>query len=410
MAGRGRWWAGDRGVFAALLVTALAAQLSVAIGQLALGLALLAALARVAMRRDRVARTGLELPFLLLLFWALAMIPVSEVPHESLRNARRFYLFVPLWLGAGYVVGERRRWAVLAAVALGATVNAVYSVVVESVIPGDYALRIGMIQHSVITSSWLVMTASLLAGAVALLGPGVRLRLGAALVLAPLLVAVALTQSRSAWLGVAAGFALMTACARPRLILPLILVAAAGFALSPPHLRDRVRSVTDPAQATNAQRLVLWRAGLDLVREHPVTGVGDRNLAPLTPALAMAPGAVPTVHVRHLHQNFLMLAAIWGVPGLVFGTWFLLGMGWQLGRRWRELRVAGARAPPTRRIWALGGLGVWVGVIVSGLFDWSFGDPELGLVYLLVVGVALAPATVRDPLVLDAAGSQAVQA
>jgi O-antigen ligase len=395
-------------VFAALLLAALAAQLSVAIGQLALGLAMLAALARVATRRDRVARTGLELPFLLLLFWALAMIPVSEVPHEGLRNARRFYLFVALWLGAGYVVGERRRWAVLAAVALGATINAVYSVVVESVIPGDYAHRIGMIQHSVITSSWLVMTASLLAGAVALLGPGVRLRLGAALVLAPLLVAVALTQSRSAWLGTAAGFALMTAFARPRLVLPLILVAAAGFALSPSHLRERLRSVTDPAQATNAQRLVLWRAGLDLVREHPVTGVGDRNLAPLTPALAMAPGAVPTVHVRHLHQNFLMLAAIWGVPGLVFGTWFLLGMGWRLGRRWRELRVEGARAPPARRIWALGGLGVWAGVIVSGFFDWSFGDPELGLVYLLAVGVALAPATLRDPLARNADGPQVV--
>ncbi|MDO9172881.1 MAG: O-antigen ligase family protein [bacterium] len=397
-------------MFAALLLAALAAQLSVAIGQLALGLALLAALVRVASRRDRPARTGLELPFLLLLFWALAMIPVSEVPHEGLRNARRFFLFVPLWLGAGYVVGERRRWAVLAAVALGATINAVYSVLVESVIPGDYAHRIGMIQHSVITSSWLVMSASLLAGAVVLLGPGGRLRLAAALVLAPLLVAVALTQSRSAWLGTAAGFALMTACARPRLILPLILVAAAGFALSPAHLRDRLQSVTDPAHATNAQRLALWRAGLVLVREHPITGVGDRNLAPLTPALVVVPGAAPTAHVRHLHQNFLMLAAIWGVPGLVFGTWFLLGMGWRLGRRWRELRVAGVRAPPARLIWALGGLGVWVGVVVTGFFDWSFGDPELGLVYLLAVGVALAPGTARDPLARDAAGSGTVQA
>ncbi len=402
MAGRGRWWAGDGGVFAALLLAALAAQLSVAVGQLALGLALLAALVRVASRRDRPVRTGLELPFLLLLFWALAMIPVSEVPHEGLRNARRFYLFVALWLGAGYVVGERRRWAVLAAVALGATINAVYSVLVESVIPGDYAHRIGMIQHSVITSSWLVMSASLLAGAVVLLGPGVRLRLAAALVLAPLLVAVALTQSRSAWMGTAVGIALMTACARPRLVLPLILVAAAGFALSPAHLRDRLQSVTDPAHATNAQRLALWRAGLDLVCEHPITGVGDRNLAPLTPALVVVPGAAPTAHVRHLHQNFLMLAAIWGVPGLVFGTWFLLGMGWRLGRRWRELRIAGVRAPPARLIWALGGLGVWAGVVVTGFFDWSFGDPELGLVYLLAVGAALAPVTARDPLARDA--------
>ncbi len=398
MTGRVRWWTGDGVVFATLLMTALASQLSVAIGQSALGLALLAALVRLALRRDRPARTGLELPFLLLLVWALAMIPLSDVPHEGLRNARRFYLFVPLWLGAGYVAGERRRWAVLAAIALGATINAVYSVVVESVIPGDYALRIGMIQHSIITASWLVMSAVLLAGAVVLLGPGRRLRLAAVLVMAPLLVALALTQSRSAWLGAAAGLGLMTLCARPRLILPLLLLAVAGVALSPAHLRDRLWSVTDPSQATNAQRLVLWRAGLDLVREHPVTGVGDRNLGPLTPALVVVPGATLTTHVRHLHQNFLMLAAIWGVPGLVFGSWFLLGLGWRLGNRWRELRAAGARAPPARRVWALGALGVWAGVMVAGFFDWTFGDPELGLVYLLAAGVALAPARESDPL------------
>lgn len=405
MAGRHRWWAGDGVVFAALLLAALAAQLSVAIGQLALGLALLAALARVATRRDRPARTGLELPFLLLLVWALAMIPLSDAPHEGLRNARRFYLFVPLWLGATYVVGERRRWAVLAAVALGATVNAVYSVLVESVMPGDYTHRIGMVQHSIITASWLVMAAALLVGAVVLLGPGRRLRLAAALALAPLLVALALTQSRSAWLGAAAGFGLMTLVARPRLILPLLLAAAAGVALSPAHLRERLWSVADPAQATNAQRLVLWRAGLDLVREHPVTGVGDRNLGPLTPALVVVPGATLTTHVRHLHQNFLMLAAIWGVPGFVFGTWFLLGLGFRLERRWRELRAAGARAPPARRVWALGALGVWAGVVVAGFFDWTFGDPELGLVYLLAAGVALAPAKAHDPLVAGDPGA-----
>ena len=391
MTGRSRWWAEDGIVFAALLLAALASMLSVAIAQLLLGVALLAALVRVASRRDRPARTGLEWPFLLLLVWALATIPLSDVPHEGLRNARRFYLFVPLWLGAGYVAGERRRWAVLAALAFGATINAVYSVVVESVLPGDYAHRIGMIQHSIITASWLVMAVALLAGAVVLLGPGRRLRLAAGAVLVPLLVALALTQSRSAWLGAAVGFGLMTLFSRPRLILPLVLLAAAGVALSPAHLRDRLWSVTDPSDATNAQRLVLWRAGLDLVREHPVVGVGDRNLAPLTPALVVVPGATLTTHVRHLHQNFLMLAVIWGVPGLVFGTWFLLGLGWRLARRWRALRPAGARAPPAQRIWALGALGVWAGVVVAGFFDWTFGDPELGLVYLLAAGIALAP-------------------
>ena len=43
-----------------------------------------------------------------------------------------------------------------------------------------------------------------------------------------------------------------------------------------------------------------------------------------------------------------------------------------------------------RRTWIAAALGVWTAVMVSGLFDWSFGDPELTLVLFATCGIALS--------------------
>lgn len=385
------WWRSDGPVAALLVLTALASQLSPAISQSLLGVALLWALLRVVATGDRPARTGLEIPWLLLLAWAALMIPVDGHPGEGLHNFRRFYLFLPLWLGATYLGGERRRLWMLAAFAGGAFVDAVYSVVTETLLTGDYSHRLKMIQHSTITASWIAMAASLLALAWVLRGRGPWKRLPGVVALAPSLAALALTQGRGAWVGFVAGATVMTLAWRRWLLIPLLAALALGFAFGPAPVRTRLSTFLDPNYSTNAQRLALWRSGWDIVRGHPLTGVGDRDLSEFTPVfLEHGPDGEP-VHVRHVHQNFLMLAAIWGAPGLVFGTWFLVALGVRLWRRWRELRGLGERAPPWAAVWTLAALGMWTAVLATGLFDWSFGDPELGMVYLLAAGVALAP-------------------
>mgnify|MGYP001766914568 FL=1 len=119
---------GERLLFAALLACAAAATVSVAVSQAALGLALLLALVRWTRRRGRPARTGLELPAALLAGWALATIPFSGEPRQSLIFARRFFLLAPLWLFATYAATERRRRWVLGALLAGATAVALRGV------------------------------------------------------------------------------------------------------------------------------------------------------------------------------------------------------------------------------------------------------------------------------------------
>lgn len=372
-------------VFLALM--ALASHLSVAASQILLGAALLTALVRWLRGRDRPEALAVELPAVLLLVWALAMIPLSPRPEESLLFARRFYLFTALWLCATFVRGEGRRGVLLALALAGAVVNCVYSIVTEAWLPGDFSRRISLIQHSTMTGSWLVMCAALTAVSYVIHGRGLWLRVLAAASTAPLLAALVLTQSRSAWLGFATGAAVTVALRRKRLVLLLLALVVGVFALGPDTYRDRLRTIVDPTYRTNVQRFAMWEAGWDLVKAHPLTGVGDRNLSEYSPVFQTG-GRDATL--PHLHSNPLMLAVIWGLPGLVLGTWFMLALGVRLWRRRQVFGRQDGRGPPLRPVWIAAALGIWTAVNVSGLFDWSFGDPELSLVFFSTCGIALS--------------------
>ena len=137
-------------------------------------------------------------------------------------------------------------------------------------------------------------------------------------------------------------------------------------------------------------RLEMWRGGLEMVKAHPVTGVGDMGLEEISKEYYTAADGL---YFGHMHNNFVHLAVIWGVPGLLLGTWFLLAPGWLLVRRWIRMKREddALRAPPVLGAWVLGVAGSWVGMFVAGFTEWYLGDAETMLVYLALLGVALGP-------------------
>jgi len=386
-AGGGPWWLTDRPAVLLLAVTAAASVLSVAVSQIALGATLAWCLWLQLRGRPVWVRTGLEWPAAALLLWALAVLPLSTDVGSSLLHSRRFYLFTALWLGAALAGTDRRRRLLAIALLVGASVDAVVSIVFQAWLPGRWDARLPLLQHSTITGAWLMMGAALLAVGWLLAGRG-RRRWWSLVPLATAMTAVLLTRTRSAWMGLAAGLVLLVLAAgwRKRLLLMAALVLA--ILLGPAPLRERTATIVDPSYRTNSQRIDLWRTGWELVRQRPLLGVGDRDLREFTPGVVRYDGGRHVVHMPHLHQNFVMLAVIWGIPGLLLGTWLLLAMGRRLWGAMRSARRAGREVPLA---WALGGWGLWVAVMVAGLFDWTFGDQELSLLLMLVVGIALAP-------------------
>lgn len=381
----------DRPAWWFLWIAAAAALLSVAVSQIALGLALAWCAAGWMSRRRRPPRTGLERPVLALAGWALLTLPFSTDVASSLLHARRFYLFTALWLAAGLARTPARRRRLAAAVLGGAAVNAAVSIVTQAWLPHRWGARLPLLQHSTITGGWLMMVAALVAAAWGLARAARARWLLPPLALA--VAAVALTQTRSAWIGLAVGalslLALVGRRRRPAAAAGLAALLAAAVLLSPGEWRRRAASIADPAYRTNRQRLELWRVGWELVRRRPLLGVGDRDLAAFTPAMYTGAGKQRREHhSRHLHSNLVMLAAIWGVPGLLLGCWLMLAA---LRAAWRAVRAARQRGPPERLAWAAAAWAVWWAMLAAGLFDWTFGDQELSLLLWLVTGAALAP-------------------
>jgi O-antigen ligase len=385
-------------VFLLLMLTA--GFLSIAVSQLALGLGLLMLLVRWAFRREAPPLTGLEKTAALLAVWALVMVPFSSNVAQSALYYRRFYLFTAIWVAASCATTERRRLLMLAFLMAGAVATCLHDQVLLLVKTGSLFRERMTGPFNAMTSAVLLMMAALTAvGFLVAPGVGKRLRLAMALALLPLVTGIIMIMTRSAQFGLVAGVGALLLVARPRLfggfaaalLAVVVVIALQGDRLpaNGPLFRLKPQYLLEDKNTT--LRLEMWRGGWNMVKRHPITGVGDRGLEEISPNYYTS---ADTLYFGHLHSNIPHMAAIWGVPGLLFGQAFIFAGLWHLVRRWRALRrqPGGAAATPTMAGWTLGAIAVWAGFYVAGFTDWYFGDAEPMLIYLAILGAALGGA------------------
>jgi O-antigen ligase len=163
----------------------------------------------------------------------------------------------------------------------------------------------------------------------------------------------------------------------------VILISAplASFTI----LRARGISFIDPNEGSTAYRLVVWREALNLIRQHPLVGIGKGSDGVLKERFGLFDsGKLPP---GHFHSSPIQIALWWGLPALAcyaaFMSIFLLE-GWRLSRL--------AQANNDRKVWgiALGTTGALVAFNVSSLVHWNFGDGEVVMALWLMAGLAFA--------------------
>jgi O-antigen ligase len=206
--------------------------------------------------------------------------------------------------------------------------------------------------------------------------------------------ALAVTFSRNAWLGFAAGTLGLVGTARRgrRAVLVVVVAAVLAAAFSADGVMARVRSIANPEDATIRDRVAMWRSGLAMIADHPLLGVGPGQVRVWYPHYRR-PEAV-RASTGHLHNSPIQIAAERGLPAL--GVWIWLWVlffhegALVLGRIGGE-RVT-ERALVAASLWGVGGF------LVAGLFEHNFGDGEVVMpVYALmaipwIVARALPPA------------------
>lgn len=195
--------------------------------------------------------------------------------------------------------------------------------------------------------------------------------------------ALLLTLTRSAWLGwVTAIFVLlMLTKSQIRYYVPAALLLFISFLPLP--LFSRMASTFDMKQESNFDRLRMLQAGGEMIKDHPVWGVGPGNVKEVY-ALYKKHDA-PRTRPPHLHNNVVQLWAERGVLGLAAYVLFLALFLRECAR--------GRQGP--NRMYADIGIAVTVALTVAGLFEFNFGDTEV--FYLTLNLFALIATAVERP-------------
>jgi putative inorganic carbon (HCO3(-)) transporter len=269
----------------------------------------------------------------------------------------------------------------LAALLLASIVCSLAGVAEYALGPGGLTGRArGPVGHYMTYGGQLLLLVTLAVG-VALAARERRWRVLAAAAAGCGMAALAATYTRSAWLGLCVALVALLGGMRPRLLPWLALAVAAAVALSPPALRERLTSAFDPSHPHNRERTYMWQAGAAMFREDPLTGVGLQDLQPLFERY-WPPQA--RERVGHLHSVPIHVAATMGVVGLAAFAWLMAGLfrAALLGLR---RPVAAGGLPSGVRLAVACGL---AGLLVSGLFEWTFGDEELLEMVYVLAGIA----------------------
>jgi hypothetical protein len=136
-------------------------------------------------------------------------------------------------------------------------------------------------------------------------------------------LAIVLTGTRSALLGLLIGAVLFIAIARPRLDKRIMLVVAGGLAavgilyISPAGAKLRARVHWSRDDVRGGARLLLWRDSLDMAMRRPMLGFGPETFTAEFPAFESVElaRAYPDFYHESPHNMFLDALTSRGLPG-----------------------------------------------------------------------------------------------
>jgi len=198
----------------------------------------------------------------------------------------------------------------------------------------------------------------------------------------PILVCLYLTHSRGAWLlGVPAALLFIGALRGWRAFLAAVGAAVAALvALLPFAGAERIRTLFDLSGGTALHRLQLWEATVNMIRDHPVWGVGLDNFLYQYPRY-MLPEAWQEPDLSHPHNILLDWWTRLGVLGVAALVWIEVAF-FRLGLRlYRSFDHGDPRAL------VLGLMASMVDFLAHGLIDNSFFLVDLAFVFFLSLGM-----------------------
>jgi putative inorganic carbon (hco3(-)) transporter len=357
---------------------------SIAAAQILLGIAVLAWLGLHLADQQPVAAPSFFWPLVAYAAATLLAAGFSLDPSVSVADCKQLFLLLLVPVVYDFARGARADGLLTIIISVGAA-SAFVGIVQYGILNYDNLGRRmqGTLSHWMTYSGTLMLV---ICASLARLLFGTRDRLWAAFVLPALLVSLALTLTRGAWLGAAAGAAVLFLIKDIRLTALIPIVAAVALLVAPEALSDRMTSIGDMSDPTTRDRVAMLEAGVAMIGDHPWTGVGPDMVGRVYPDYRTA--AAVQANNPHLHNVPMQIAAERGLPALLLWLAFVTSATVGL---WR------LRRDPAVRPLAAAGLSAVAAMLVAGASEYNFGDSEFLMLFLVMITIPFAAArTGRD--------------
>ncbi|MBV8863777.1 MAG: O-antigen ligase family protein [Acidobacteriaceae bacterium] len=379
-----------------LLTVAIAAagfiQISIAASQVLLGAGTLLLL----IFRQKLKFPRIWVPLACLFIWTALADVVSPDPWLGRAQIKKFFvfLFIPLVYG---VFAEQfpKIFYLMMAWAAGATASA--SLALFQFIRSAHVSYISYVGKRItgFESHWMTFGGLQLSVLLLLLAQlffsNRRLPLWAYSSVAIIGTAILLGGTRSIWLAAVPAVIYLVWIWRPRMILVVPVLVAAGFLSAPHNVKERLLSLAHPQEDvdSNRHRVVTFRTGLEMIKAHPWFGLGpeeiSRNFDAYVPKDVDRP--LPIGYYGHLHNIYVQYAAERGIPGLLCVMWFVVLTLYDCSRA----RFSQPRQERSQEVFILHGtVAVTIGILVGGMFEYNLGDSEVLMMFCSVVALGYA--------------------
>jgi O-antigen ligase len=354
---------------------------SIALSSIAMGTAIVLWLAHLVMTRGATLRPNrMDLFFLFYVIAELLSSIFALDPTASFFNMKRMFLITFVYLVLATMDTERKLKVALGFFVGVTALLSLFEMFSLTSIGGHY-MRLSLFQYYM-TEGGIKMIALLLLVPF-LIHPSTpkKVRNLGLLCALPLLTGLILTQTRSSWLGFAAGVVSVGMIRGKKTILALVLLIAVFLVVAPRDYRARAASIFDPTDRSNLSRIHMITTGWRMYLDHPLLGIGDTDLKKLY-VTYITP--IEEGEGGHLHNNLMTLLVTLGTVGIIAtGAMFV-----------RVFQIELDAVRRTKDNWFLGSISLgcfatYVGFHVNGLFEWNFGDHEIAVLLWFTVGMAM---------------------
>ena len=191
--------------------------------------------------------------------------------------------------------------------------------------------------------------------------------------------AMVLTLIRQSWLGLFVAALFLLYLKKRVLVLAPILLVGLVLIFGPNTLAERLKSIADPQQASNSERIMLLKAGWDVFKDYPLTGCGFKCLFVVADQYPEHP-ILQTY--KHVHNNVEQVAVDTGAIGLC--AWLSIWVVYfvQLTRLSRKIQT------DTKERWVIfGSAAAVIAFLVAGMFENSFYDSEIIIVVYFIMAL-----------------------